>query len=209
MKREMDLNKDMSTKIDDLKPRLHILRSQKMELNKRVIKLLSTITSLKNDIKFLESNLHIKNKENKMLKTKITKIQIERNCELEQLKRVNVQSTDDQFLNSTIKIVHKGVEENVKNVTMSEKIEFKDVPDELISRMESMSEGDHNNGDEEFKEDTLLDSEAIENGNGLSELGNKEHDQDDRNSQSENDDGGGRQETDTDEHNSIEEEEEQ
>lgn len=209
MKREMDLNKDMSTKIDDLKPRLHILRSQKMELNKRVIKLQSTITSLKNDIKFLESNLHIKNKENKMLKTKITKIQKERNYELEQLKQVNVQSTDDQFLNSTIKIVHKGVEENVKNVTMSEKIEFKDVPDELISRMESMSDRDHNNGDEEFKEDTLLDSEAIENGNGLSELGNKEHDQDDRNSQSENDDGGGRQETDTDEHNSIEEEEEQ
>uniref|UniRef100_A0A7N0UT01 Uncharacterized protein n=2 Tax=Kalanchoe fedtschenkoi TaxID=63787 RepID=A0A7N0UT01_KALFE len=73
LQRELDVNKENSKKLEDMKPRLHMLRIQKMELN--------------DDIKVVQSAVEDRNGENRMLRNKITEILKDKDAEIDLLKR--------------------------------------------------------------------------------------------------------------------------
>uniref|UniRef100_A0A7N0U3V1 Uncharacterized protein n=1 Tax=Kalanchoe fedtschenkoi TaxID=63787 RepID=A0A7N0U3V1_KALFE len=87
LQRELDVNKENSKKLEDMKPRLHMLRIQKMELNARLLELQSTIASLQDDIKVVQSAVEDRNGENRMLRNKITEILKDKDAEIDLLKR--------------------------------------------------------------------------------------------------------------------------
>ncbi|KAK9689725.1 hypothetical protein RND81_09G077400 [Saponaria officinalis] len=65
--REQEFNKDARKKIEEMKTKVYSLRSQKLELDRRLLEMESTIASLRDERKVIESSLEEKKNEIKML----------------------------------------------------------------------------------------------------------------------------------------------
>ncbi|KAM7276848.1 hypothetical protein ACFE04_018714 [Oxalis oulophora] len=98
-KKEKDYTKELKTKTQHMKANLLTLRTEKMELDRRVLELQSTIASLKDEEKTMESTMEEQQNEIKMLRAKdvdlreetpqvvdLTKMLKQKDAEIEDLK---------------------------------------------------------------------------------------------------------------------------
>ncbi|KAK5838318.1 N-acetyl-gamma-glutamyl-phosphate reductase [Gossypium arboreum] len=70
LQKEREYTKDMRRKAEETKAKIYYLRNQKMELDRRLLDMLSTLDSLKDEQKAMESALEEKKREIKLLRDK-------------------------------------------------------------------------------------------------------------------------------------------